>query len=241
MHNDRQHAEVNCIINHLCKSIYMYQMIKCVWQYIKHCPDCHKLQVRRHQWYGKLNLIITPPEPFHILTMDFIVKLPENAGFNCLATITCKFSKMILLVPGKTTWRAQEWADVMIQKLLRKDWNISAAFINNCDAKFMSTFWYSMFKALNVTMLTSTAYYPQTDSQLKWINQTVKIAMQYYTARDEKNWVKTLPYISFMLNNSPNTATECVPNEVNFGMKIKNPLALMNTLISKEWKRLHSY
>ena len=163
-HNDKQHAEINCIINHLCESIYMYQMTKCVQQYIKYCLDCHKLQARRHQWYGKLNLIVTPPEPFHTLAMNFIVKLSENAEFNCLATTTCKFSKVILLVPGKTTWKAQEWADVMIQELLRKDWGIFATFISDHNAKFMSTFWCSMFKALNIMMLIFTAYHLQTDS-----------------------------------------------------------------------------
>ena len=90
-------------------------------------------------------------------------------------------------------------------------------------------------------MLTFIIYYSQTDSQLKQINQTVKITMQYYTARDEKSWVKALFYISFMLNNSLNAATRCAPNEVNFGMKIKDPLIFINIFISKEWKRLHSY
>ena len=65
--------------------------------------------------------------------------------------------------------------------------------------------------------------------------------MQYYTARDGKNWIKTLFYISFTLNNSLNTAIEHIPNEVNFSMKTKNPLALINILINEEQKRLHSY
>ena len=169
-YDDRQHAGVNHIINYLHESIYMYQIIKHIQQYIKHCSDCHKLQVRRHQQYGKLNSIITPSEPFHIFAMDFIVKLSENAGFDCLATITCKFSKVILLMSGKITWRTQEWADTMIQELLRKNWSISAAFISDCDVKFMSTFWCSMFKALDIMMLIFITYYSQTDSQSEWIN-----------------------------------------------------------------------
>ena len=65
--------------------------------------------------------------------------------------------------------------------------------------------------------------------------------MQYYTARDGKSWVKILLYILFTFNNSLNTVTEHVLNKVNFSMKIKDSLALMNTLISEKWKRLHSY
>ena len=65
--------------------------------------------------------------------------------------------------------------------------------------------------------------------------------MQYYIARNEQSWIKALFYISFMLNNSLNTAIKYAFNEVNFSMKIKNPLTLINILINKEWKRLHSY
>ena len=65
--------------------------------------------------------------------------------------------------------------------------------------------------------------------------------MWYYTARDGKSWIKALPYISFTFNNSSNTAIRHAFNEVNFDMKIKDSLALMNTLVSEEWKRLHSY
>lgn len=55
----------------------------------------------------------------------------------------------------------------MIQKLLKKDWGISAAFVSDCDVKFILSFWYSIFKALDVAMLTFTTYYLQTDSQLE--------------------------------------------------------------------------
>ena len=105
----------------------------------------------------------------------------------------------------------------------------------------MSIFWHSMFKALDVMMLIFTVYHLQTDSQSEQTNQIIEIVMWYYTAKDEKSWVKTLPYISFTLNNSLNTATECVLNKVNFGMKTKNLLTLMNILVSEEQKRLHSY
>ena len=58
--------------------------------------------------------------------------------------------------------------------------------------------------------------------------------MQYYTARDEKNWIKTLFYISFTFNNSLNIIIRYVFNEINFNMKIKNSFVFMNILISEE-------
>ena len=44
-----------------------------------------------------------------------------------------------------------------------------------------------MFKALNIMILIFDVYYSQTDNQSKQINQIIEIAIQYYTARNEKN------------------------------------------------------
>ena len=129
----------------------------------------------------------------------------------------------------------------MIQKLLRKDWDISAAFINDYNVKFMSFFWYLMFKVLNVVILIFTVYYSQTNGQSEWVNQIIEIIMQYYTARDEKNWIKVLFYISSVLNNSLNAVTKHTLNKINFDIKIKDLLTLINNFINEEWKRLHSY
>jgi hypothetical protein len=46
-----------------------------------------------------------PAIPFHTIAMDFIVALPVTKaaeGYNSLLTITDKFLKRVLLIPGQT-------------------------------------------------------------------------------------------------------------------------------------------
>ncbi len=113
--------------------------------------------------------------------MDWIVALPISvAGFNTLLTITCKFSKRILLIPGMDTWDAARWAEVTIVSLVGHDWGIPRSIISDRDARFMSEFCSTVFTKMGVSMLTSTAYHPQTDGQSERTNQMVEIALPYH-------------------------------------------------------------
>ena len=54
--------------------------------------------------YGFLQLIDSPPAPFHTITIDFILGLPKSRnGNDCAMSVTDKYSKAITLIPGKKT------------------------------------------------------------------------------------------------------------------------------------------
>lgn len=76
--------------------------------YLVHCRECQTTQTKRHLPCGDLKPIETPPEPFHTVTLDFVVGLPEYNGFNAFLSVTDKYSKRVTLLPGKDTDTAQE-------------------------------------------------------------------------------------------------------------------------------------
>ena len=78
-------------------------------------------------------------------------------GFDTLLTVTCKFSKPTLLIPGTSTWSAAEWVDVFLAAVMGHDWGIPLAIISDRDSKFMSEFWTQLFLNLKIKMLTSTS------------------------------------------------------------------------------------
>lgn len=54
------------------------------------------------------NLFSTPRRPFHMATLDFILAIPVSKnGDDCAVPITCKFSRMGTILPGKITWNAE--------------------------------------------------------------------------------------------------------------------------------------
>ena len=57
-----------------------------------------------------------------------------------MLTITCKYTKKVILIPDKTTYSVVDWANLVIVALLAYDWGIPSAIISDRDRKFMSLF-----------------------------------------------------------------------------------------------------
>lgn len=148
-----------------------------------------------------------------------------NGEFDACATLTCKFSKRILVEPGKTNWSAENWAIVLITSLISHDWGIPQAIISDRDAKFMSEFWKTVFQKLNTRLLTSTSYHPQTDGQSERTNQVLEIALRFFlTSHPEKDWTAVIPVFQGGINNISNASTGHSPNEIVYRFRVRDTL-----------------
>ncbi|KAJ5091998.1 hypothetical protein NUU61_006868 [Penicillium alfredii] len=64
---------------------------------------------------GSLQPILSPPIPFHTLTLDFVPGLLASKSsaskdtYNPVAFVTCKFTKRLRAMPGKVTWSGADW------------------------------------------------------------------------------------------------------------------------------------
>lgn len=81
----------------------IHRLTKQVKAYIKYCHLCQTNQTRYHAPYGSYQPILTPDIPFYTITMDFIVGLPDMGLYNQILTITCKYTKWVIFVPGQDT------------------------------------------------------------------------------------------------------------------------------------------
>ena len=120
---------------------YIRGLTKLLRAFIRHCPQCLQLQIRKHSSYSSFQPIHSLPVPFHTLTLDFMLALPLNAaGFNLLMSVICKFSKRETLVKGKETWSAKDQAYTLLQQVDIIDWGLPSELITNRDPKFLSEF-----------------------------------------------------------------------------------------------------
>lgn len=86
-----------------------------------------------------------------------------------------------------------------------------------------------MFVKLEVKLLYNTAYYMQTDrSSSKRTNQTVEIALQFFFHAIENPfwWLKVLPRIQSLLDNTFSSTTGKPPNELAYECSLTRPLDL---------------
>ena len=220
-HDENYHAGHHRAYARLVKTVYIRKLSRRLTTYIRHCPQCQLNQTKRHKPYGELMPISTLAIPYHTIAIDFIVALPKQThGCDAMMTTTCKFSKKNILIPGKTTFTAKQWGNLLLNALMTGDWGIPAGIISDRDRKFTSDIWTAIFERLDTKLLMSTAYHSQTDGQSERTNQTIEIALRFLIAENPLiNWKAALPALQFSMNNSQNAVTGKSPNEVTLGFK----------------------
>ena len=228
-HTSEGHMGFTRCYERVSGSWYIRGLTRYLRDYLKHCPECLVYQTRRHAPYGSMQPIYNPPIPFHTLTLDFILAMPLTPqGLDCVMSVTCKFSKRITYVPEKTTWTAAQWAAALIERLELGDWGIPKALLSDRDPKFLSELWTGLFQQLNVKLLYSTAYHPQTDGQSERTNQTAEIMLRFFVAGLERPelWPSILSRLQSILNSSISSSGKSA-NEVIYGFKPNQPLNLV--------------
>ena len=74
------------------------------------------------------------------ISMDFITALPKVTGnFDSIFVVTDKLTKIIHLIPTKTTASASDIAQIFVKEIVRLH-GIPAIIISDRDAKFTSRF-----------------------------------------------------------------------------------------------------
>ena len=72
-------------------------------------------------------------------------------------------------------------------------------------------------KALGTKKQLSTAYYPQTDSQMERINQEMGTFLWHYVNYQQDDWINWLAAAEFQYNDKKHAATGKTPFKLNFG------------------------
>ena len=72
-------------------------------------------------------------------------------------------------------------------------------------------------KKLDVRLIKSTAFPPQTDGQTERINQTLEHYLRQYCNYAQNDWYEMLQLAEYSYNNSVTTATQMSPFYANYG------------------------
>jgi len=173
--------------------------------------------------------MITPPIPFHTITVDFILSLPSTQdGFNTAMSMTDKFTKLIGVLAGYDTWTGEQWAETALAYWWTANWGIPTAIISDRDPKFVQGFWRQLFQLIHTRLLFSAAYHPQTDGQSERSNQTLEVALRYAIATHPGvEWTDHLPALQATLNGSLSVSTGYSPYQLLYGMELRQPWSLL--------------
>ena len=94
---------------------------------------------------------------------------------------------------------------------------VPAYVTSNHGTEFVSHFFRSLGKALNMHLHFTSGYHPEGDGQTERSNQTLEQYLQIYCNYQQDNWVDLLPLVEFAYNNAPSATTGVSPFFANKG------------------------
>ena len=104
-----------------------------------------RILLLQHQSYDFLQSILSSSISFHTIILNFIIDLSKEI-YDTILTIVNKFIKRKILIFRLFTWDTEDWATVLLNKLVINDWDILRVMISDRNIKFLFKLWKAIFK-----------------------------------------------------------------------------------------------
>jgi transposase InsO family protein len=178
--------------------------------YVKTCDLCNRTKVQRRRPIGELHPSETPEAPWEVMSIDFIVELPESHGYDTIMCVVNSLTKRAHFIPTHTTINTEGTA-LLFLKEVWKHHGTPRVVISDRGPQ------HELYKLLGITLALSTAYHPQTDGQTEHINQVLEGYLRTFISRQQDDWDGLLPMGEFFYNNTKHSSTQQTPFMVDTG------------------------
>ena len=101
------------------------------------------------------------------------------------------------------------------------------SIVSDRDVRFMSHFWRTLWSMLRTKLKFSTAYHPQTDSQIEVVNWSLRNLLRSLVGDNLTTWDLVIPRANFAYKASANHTTGMSPFEIAHGFVLCKPLDLV--------------
>ena len=187
-----------------------------VQEYCKSCVTCKRTKPQRHKPYGTLQQLPIPEKPWNSISMDFIEKLPLSNGYDAALVIVDRLTKQGIFIPTHDTITSEELAQLFVIHVFSKH-RVPEHVTCDRGSEFVSRFFRSLGKALNMKLHFTSGYHPEGDGQTERVNQTLEQYLRVYCNYQQDNWSSLLPLAEFAYNNAPSATTGTSPFFANKG------------------------
>jgi len=199
----RRHPGIANTMTLLKQNYWWPNMKKDVEEYVKGCATCQANKINTHHQKPHLYPIATDPEaqPFEVITMDFIMKLPPSQGYDSILTITdhdC--TKAALFIPCNETITSEGVTKLYLQHIY-PHYGIPKRMITDRGPQFISIFIRNLCQILGIKQNVSLAYHLQMDGQSERNNQWVEQFLRHWSNAQQDNWADLLPIAQFAHNS----------------------------------------
>jgi hypothetical protein len=180
------------------------------------CTTCMRSKSQRHKPYGFLKQLPVPVRPWNSISMDFIEQLPESRTFTAILVVVDRLTKQSIFIPTHDTITSPQLAELFVLHVFSKH-GVPSHVTSDRGSEFVSHFFKSLGKALDMTLHFTSGYHPEGDGQTERTNQTLEQYLRVYCNYQQDNWSDLLPLAEFAYNNAPSVTTGISPFFANKG------------------------
>jgi hypothetical protein len=142
--------------------------------------------------------------------MDFIEKLPDSSSYTAILVIIDHLSKQAIFVPTHDTITSLDLTRLFLLHVFSKH-GIPSHVTLDRGMEFVSHFFHSLGKALDMILHFTSEYNREGDGQTEQAHQTLEQYLCIYCNYQQDNWSELLPLAEFAYNNTPSATTGVSP------------------------------
>ena len=203
------HKGVKAMYNGLRKHYIWNGMKEQIQTYVKHCQKCQQSKVSNQKTSGLLIPLPTPSGPWQDITMDFTEML-ESLGYNYILVFVDQFSKEVVFVPCTKEETTHSTAELFRDHVWCQH-GLPSTVVSDRGLIFASNFLGELYKLLGIKRKMSTAFHPQTNGQMEWLNREINQYLRTYINNQQDEWVKWIKIAQFVWNSMVSEVTTNSP------------------------------
>jgi transposase InsO family protein len=151
-----------------------------------------------------------PDAAWDTISVDFIVELPESAGYDAVMVVVDSVIKKAHFVPALTTMSAAGAARCFVRHVW-KDHGLPWKVVSDRGPQFVAEFTRELYRLFGIKLAATTAYHPQGDGQTERVNQELKQYLRVFINQRQDDWFELLPLTEFQYNNHVHSSTQQPP------------------------------
>jgi RNase H-like domain found in reverse transcriptase/Integrase zinc binding domain len=191
-----------------------------VKNYIKGCSICQQFKIDQnpsHPSFVPVEGAISTRSFTHC-SMNLIMDLPPVKGNDSILVVVDQgLSKRVILC-STTKMVTMDGIGNLLHKNLYKQFGLLDKMISDRGPQFAAKAFRAMLSRPRVNSALSTAYHPQMDGTMEWVNQEIEAYLAIYCHSHPETWKKSLATLEFTHNNQrhvdrPKTSFKIIQGE----------------------------